>query len=239
MHPSTSRWSPQIRLADALQAPSTVGGATATRGAAFPSRTVGHTAIAAPARASTFSPTRAASAAPAGAASAAPASEIRVPEQVDGLSVVANGDRIVIANDGSIVLVGDNGELRGNTGNAGSSGEIAVDVHDSQLSTGSSGLSRPNGTDPPRSPSLVLTRPKTPDNLGQTAHKVRLRATPRRRPAALAAVQALERSASRAGRPTRSTSPATTTSPRTTTRTCSSTATACSTGTPATPIRAD
>jgi hypothetical protein len=55
-----------------------------------------------------------------------------------GSSVIANGDHIVIASDGSIVSVGDNTVVKGNTGNAGSSGAISVDVNDSTIETGGS-----------------------------------------------------------------------------------------------------
>jgi hypothetical protein len=52
--------------------------------------------------------------------------------------VTATGDHIVIASDGSIVSVGDNTVVKGNTGNAGSSGAISVDVNGSTIDTGSS-----------------------------------------------------------------------------------------------------
>ncbi len=55
-----------------------------------------------------------------------------------GSSVIANGDHIVIASDGSIVSVGDNTVVKDNTGNAGSSGAISVDVNDSTIQTGGS-----------------------------------------------------------------------------------------------------
>lgn len=63
------------------------------------------------------------------------------PRQVQGLSIIANGDHIVIAEDGSIVSVGDNTVVRGNTGDAGASGSIAMDVDHSVLTSGDSGLS--------------------------------------------------------------------------------------------------
>jgi hypothetical protein len=66
---------------------------------------------------------------------------IRGPERVDGLSVIANGDDIVIANNGSIVSVGDDTVVKANTGDAGASGVIALDVVDSTLSSGSSSVS--------------------------------------------------------------------------------------------------
>jgi hypothetical protein len=52
--------------------------------------------------------------------------------------VTATGDHIVIASDGSIVSVGDNTVVKGNTGNAGSSGAISVDVNGSTIDTGES-----------------------------------------------------------------------------------------------------
>lgn len=55
-----------------------------------------------------------------------------------GLTISATGDHIVIAADGSIVSVGDNTVVRGNTGDAHSSGVIAVDVDASDVSSGSS-----------------------------------------------------------------------------------------------------
>jgi hypothetical protein len=98
-------------------------------------------------------PTRSRAPAAGGRAAAsswtATSSGIRAPEQVVGLSVVANGDHIVIANDGSIVLVGDNGVLRGNTGDASSSGAIAVDVQGSQMDTGSSQVTAPSSSQVP------------------------------------------------------------------------------------------
>jgi len=86
----------------------------------------------------------------AGAHGAAGPTDIVAPEQMQGLSIVANGDHIVIANDGAIVSVGDNTVVKGITGDASSSGSIALDVSDSELSTGSSGLSaRPQSTTRP------------------------------------------------------------------------------------------
>jgi hypothetical protein len=63
------------------------------------------------------------------------------PSQVDGLSVIANGDHIVIANNGAIISVGDNTVVRGNTGDATSSGTIALDVTGSDIATGNSSVS--------------------------------------------------------------------------------------------------
>jgi hypothetical protein len=67
------------------------------------------------------------------------------PAQSPGLSIAANGDHIVIASDGSIVSVGDNTDLRGNTGDAAASGSIAIDVADSVLTSGDSGLAPTSG----------------------------------------------------------------------------------------------
>ncbi|MCU1426724.1 MAG: hypothetical protein JWL83_724 [Actinomycetia bacterium] len=64
--------------------------------------------------------------------------DIHAPAQMQGLSVVANGDHIVIANNGAIVSVGDNTVVRGNTGDATSSGTIAMDVSHSALRSGNS-----------------------------------------------------------------------------------------------------
>jgi hypothetical protein len=59
----------------------------------------------------------------------------------NGLSIIANGNQIVIANNGSIVSVGDNTVLTANTGDAGASGVIALDVVDSAVTSGTSSLS--------------------------------------------------------------------------------------------------
>jgi hypothetical protein len=53
-------------------------------------------------------------------------------------TIIASGDNIVIATDGSIVTVGDNPVVRANTGNATSSSVIAVDTQDTTMSTGDS-----------------------------------------------------------------------------------------------------
>lgn len=76
--------------------------------------------------------------------------DIQGPRQVQGLSVIANGDHIVIANQGSIVSVGDNTLVKGNTGDAAASGSIAVDVADSSLTSGDSGLSAAPGSAVPQ-----------------------------------------------------------------------------------------
>jgi hypothetical protein len=59
----------------------------------------------------------------------------------NGLSIIANGNQIVIANNGSIVSVGDNTVLTANTGDAGASGVIALDVVDSAVTSGTSSVS--------------------------------------------------------------------------------------------------
>ena len=61
-----------------------------------------------------------------------------MPGPVSGMSIIANGDRIVIASNGSIVAAGDNPVVRGNTGDAAASGTIAVDPVDSEVTSGSS-----------------------------------------------------------------------------------------------------
>jgi hypothetical protein len=72
----------------------------------------------------------------------------------NGLSIIANGDHIVIANNGSIVSVGDNTVLTANTGDAGASGVIALDVVDSAVTSGTSSVSGQTGgsPEPPGSP---------------------------------------------------------------------------------------
>jgi len=68
----------------------------------------------------------------------------------EGFSVFASGNDIVIANNGSIVSVGDNTVLTANTGDAGASGVIALGVVDSAVTSGSSGLSGwAGGSSPP------------------------------------------------------------------------------------------
>ena len=59
-------------------------------------------------------------------------------QSVGGTAIVANGNHIVIASDGAIVTVGDNPDVRANTGDAAASGAIAIDSQDSTLSTGDS-----------------------------------------------------------------------------------------------------
>jgi hypothetical protein len=68
----------------------------------------------------------------------------------NGLSIIANGNQIVIANNGSIVSVGDNTVLTANTGDAGASGVIALDVVDSAVTSGTSTVSGwPDGSPGP------------------------------------------------------------------------------------------
>jgi len=69
----------------------------------------------------------------------APLPASHLAQTVFGLSVIANGDHIVIATDGSIVSVGDNTVVHGNTGDATNSGTIAIDVTDSTVTSGDSG----------------------------------------------------------------------------------------------------
>ena len=66
--------------------------------------------------------------------------------QVDGLSVIANGNDIVIATDGAIISVGDNTVVHGNTGDATASGTIGIDVIGSDLASGNSGMPVPTPT---------------------------------------------------------------------------------------------
>ncbi len=67
-----------------------------------------------------------------------------------GTAIVANGNNIVIASDGAIVTVGDNPDVRANTGDAAASGAIAIDSQDSTLSTGDSEQVM-SGPSPPQS----------------------------------------------------------------------------------------
>jgi hypothetical protein len=72
--------------------------------------------------------------------------------------VTANGHDIVIATNGAIVSVGDNTMVHGNTGNAATSGSIAVDVSDSSVTSGNSTSNsvsdpRPASAPPPAPPS--------------------------------------------------------------------------------------
>ena len=60
------------------------------------------------------------------------------------MTIVATGNNIVIGVDGAIVTVGDNPNVRANTGDASASGAIAIDPYQSTLSTGASG--QLNGT---------------------------------------------------------------------------------------------
>jgi hypothetical protein len=63
------------------------------------------------------------------------------PGGIPGLSIFANGNDIVVAAQGSIVSVGDNTVVHGNTGDAASSGTITLDVADSTVTSGSSSTS--------------------------------------------------------------------------------------------------
>jgi hypothetical protein len=53
--------------------------------------------------------------------------------------VSINGNHIVIASDGSVVFVGDDGKLNANTGPTSASGTVAIDTAGSQVQSGSSG----------------------------------------------------------------------------------------------------
>ena len=55
-----------------------------------------------------------------------------------GMATTAIGDHIVIAQDGSIVYVGDHGILTANTGDAVAGGTVALDSPGSTFSTHSS-----------------------------------------------------------------------------------------------------
>jgi hypothetical protein len=72
------------------------------------------------------------------------------------MTVIANGDNIVIASNGSIVAVGDNAVLRGNTGDATGSGTIAVDAIDSEISSGNSERTDVVAAPAPGSPSAPI-----------------------------------------------------------------------------------
>lgn len=58
-------------------------------------------------------------------------------------ATAAIGEHIVIAYDDSIVLVGDNGRLTGNTGDAGQGGVVALDAQSSSFSTESATRAAP------------------------------------------------------------------------------------------------
>jgi hypothetical protein len=76
--------------------------------------------------------------------------DLRGPSGVSGLSVIANGNHIVVAAQGSIVSVGDNTVVKGNTGDAAASGTIGVDVNGSSLTSGDSSVT------PLAPPSMVV-----------------------------------------------------------------------------------
>jgi hypothetical protein len=78
-----------------------------------------------------------------------------------GLVVMANGNDIVIANNGAIVSVGDNTVLHGNTGSASSSGSIALDVSDSSITSGSSSV-LPGDAGADRTPAQMTSGPPGP-----------------------------------------------------------------------------
>jgi hypothetical protein len=63
--------------------------------------------------------------------------------QVQDVAVSAIGDHIVIAYDDSIVYIGDDGRLTANTGDASSSGTVALDVAGSSLTSGTSASGAP------------------------------------------------------------------------------------------------
>jgi len=54
------------------------------------------------------------------------------------MQIVANGNHIVIAQNGAIVSVGDNTTLKANTGDASASGTIGLDIQGSTLTSGNS-----------------------------------------------------------------------------------------------------
>lgn len=119
-----------------LVLPDSIGG-TPRAGASRLSRAAGSTAPPAEQLASPSSRVQAGSAAPDQTAGPI---YINGPASAPGLSVIANGNHIVVAAQGSIVSVGDNTVVKGNTGDASSSGSIAIDVADSSLSTGESSV---------------------------------------------------------------------------------------------------
>ena len=83
---------------------------------------------------------------------------------LDGFSIIANGNNIVIANNGSIVSVGDNTVLTANTGDAGASSIIALDVAGSAVTSGSStasGWTNGSSQPPPGSPTNAPGSPST------------------------------------------------------------------------------
>jgi hypothetical protein len=87
---------------------------------------------------------------------------IEGPDQVNGISIIANGDGVVIANDGAIISVGDNTVVHGNTGDANSSGTIGIDVNDSELTSGDSSVAPttdPAATDAPATTTTTAPAP--------------------------------------------------------------------------------
>ncbi len=57
---------------------------------------------------------------------------------VGGMNIMATGNNIVIASNGAIVTVGDNPDVRANTGDAAASGAIAIESDGSAIRTGDS-----------------------------------------------------------------------------------------------------
>lgn len=84
-------------------------------------------------------------------------------------TIIATGDNIVIASDGSIVTVGDNPIVRANTGDATASSVIAVDTQDTTMHTGDSAqtvLGTSASSTAPRSSSSTQNAATTTSNVG-------------------------------------------------------------------------
>jgi hypothetical protein len=113
------------------------------------------------------------------------------PLQVDGLSVIANGNDIVIASNGAIVSVGDNTVVHGNTGDASASGTIGLDVASSNMTSGDSRVEVPATLATPDDANAeALQGPEaagaTPPSVGTSAMAPRTNATVARRATAIA-----------------------------------------------------
>lgn len=82
--------------------------------------------------------------APSGTSAAAPSSGGRVSVVVHErpgrtrAAAAPNVGRVIVAYDGAIVFVGDNGVLKANTGDTSASGAVAIDASDSTITSGAS-----------------------------------------------------------------------------------------------------
>jgi hypothetical protein len=129
------RTRPSAPVADANGQVSATGGrlraTTGTSSPATPSNVVlGGAAGAFPRLADPTAP----GALPADARAQSPVGGLVV-NQTPGMAATAMGQNIVIAYDGAVVLVGDNGYLNANTGDAGMGGMVALEAQGSTFST--------------------------------------------------------------------------------------------------------